>query len=211
MQRRTLPWTPWLARGPKLKILPPSPLWTISIAISIMLKWFWILSLSRAPICCEHIGLFNYLWKKFGKTNLSAFLQAFPAVTNCDKLNQIMNNFCKNYGSFICNTCGCCHAQFNFLPIIFNVVRFILVFTFPFWTSFEQNNFGTVFLSGIQISQKKPVKNEQKLDLDRAEFLLRQGLDEDEAGNEEEAVELYLQAAELCLKTVNVVVYHFSV
>lgn len=52
----------------------------------------------------------------------------------------------------------------------------------------------------IQISQKRPEKNEQKLELDRAEFLLRQGLDEDEAGNEEEAVEMYLQAAELCLK-----------
>ncbi|GFT07263.1 calpain-7 [Nephila pilipes] len=47
---------------------------------------------------------------------------------------------------------------------------------------------------------RKPVKNEEKLELERAEFLLRQGLEEDEAGNDEEATELYLQAAELCLK-----------
>lgn len=52
--------------------------------------------------------------------------------------------------------------------------------------------------------EKRPEKNEQKLELDRAEFLLRQGLDEDEAGNEEEAIELYLQAAELCLKAVSI-------
>ena len=55
----------------------------------------------------------------------------------------------------------------------------------------------------IQINQKRPEKNEQKQELERAEFLLKQGLDEDEAGNEEEAVELYLQAAELCLKAVS--------
>ncbi|XP_054712227.1 LOW QUALITY PROTEIN: calpain-7-like [Uloborus diversus] len=51
-----------------------------------------------------------------------------------------------------------------------------------------------------QASEKVPVKNEQKLELERAEFLLRQGLEDDEAGNVEAAVELYLQAAELCLK-----------
>lgn len=52
----------------------------------------------------------------------------------------------------------------------------------------------------IQQAQKNPEKNEQKLQFERAEFLLKQGLDEDEASNHEEAVELYLQAAELCLK-----------
>ncbi|XP_055947914.1 calpain-7-like [Argiope bruennichi] len=51
-----------------------------------------------------------------------------------------------------------------------------------------------------EINAKRPEKNEQKLELERAEFLLRHGLEEDEAGNDEEAVELYLQAAELCLK-----------
>ncbi|GBN12887.1 Calpain-7 [Araneus ventricosus] len=51
-----------------------------------------------------------------------------------------------------------------------------------------------------EVNTKRPEKNEQKLELERAEFLLRQGLEEDEAGNDEEAVELYLQAAELCLK-----------
>ncbi|PRD24301.1 UNVERIFIED_CONTAM: Calpain-7 [Trichonephila clavipes] len=52
----------------------------------------------------------------------------------------------------------------------------------------------------IEASTSKPAKNEEKLELERAEFLLRQGLEEDEAGNDEEATELYLQAAELCLK-----------
>lgn len=63
--------------------------------------------------------------------------------------------------------------------------------------------FSYAILLEIQINQKRPDKNEQKLELDRAEFLLKQGLDEDESGNEEEAVELYLQAAELCLKAVS--------
>ena len=38
--------------------------------------------------------------------------------------------------------------------------------------------------------------------MERAEFLLRQAFEQDEGGNEEEAVELYMQAAELCLTLV---------
>lgn len=46
-------------------------------------------------------------------------------------------------------------------------------------------------------------KTEQQLDLERAEFLLYQAFNEDEENNTEEAVELYLEAVELCLKAVN--------
>ncbi|GFQ64611.1 calpain-7 [Trichonephila clavata] len=53
----------------------------------------------------------------------------------------------------------------------------------------------------IEVSIRKPTKNEERLELERAEFLLRQGLEEDEAGNDKDATELYLQAAELCLKS----------
>ena len=37
---------------------------------------------------------------------------------------------------------------------------------------------------------------------ERADFLLRQAFDEDEAGNEAEATELYMEAAELCIELV---------
>lgn len=42
--------------------------------------------------------------------------------------------------------------------------------------------------------------NAQQLELDRAKFLLMQALDEDEANNSQEALELYTQAVELCLQ-----------
>ena len=42
----------------------------------------------------------------------------------------------------------------------------------------------------------KPVSS----DLDRAHFLIREGLDADETGHGDEAVGLYSQAVELCLK-----------
>lgn len=44
--------------------------------------------------------------------------------------------------------------------------------------------------------------NAQQLELDRAKFLLMQALDEDEANNSQEALELYTQAVELCLQAV---------
>lgn len=44
-----------------------------------------------------------------------------------------------------------------------------------------------------------------QLELERAEFLLNQGLTEDEEGNNAEAIELYTEAVELCLKTVKIV------
>ncbi|GAB6032708.1 calpain 7, variant 2 [Chamberlinius hualienensis] len=42
-------------------------------------------------------------------------------------------------------------------------------------------------------------KSRQQRDMERAEFLIYQALDDDEAGNLDEAVELYMQAVELCL------------
>lgn len=43
----------------------------------------------------------------------------------------------------------------------------------------------------------------QQKDLEKADFLVRQGLDEDEKGNKDEALPLYMDAAELCLRTVS--------
>ena len=45
-----------------------------------------------------------------------------------------------------------------------------------------------------------PKKSQIQLDLERAEFLIRQAFDEDESQNTEEALELYTQAASLCLQ-----------
>ena len=39
---------------------------------------------------------------------------------------------------------------------------------------------------------------------ERAEFLLNQAFDEDEQGNEADAAELYMEAAELCIELVSV-------
>ena len=46
------------------------------------------------------------------------------------------------------------------------------------------------------------MKSKQQLDLERAHFLVTQAFDEDEKGNKDEAIELYTEAVELCLKTV---------
>lgn len=59
------------------------------------------------------------------------------------------------------------------------------------------------FLSRLVQSQSiDPLKSKQQLDLERAHFLVTQAFDEDDKGNMEEAVELYTEAVELCLKTV---------
>ncbi|XP_053374167.1 calpain-7-like [Mercenaria mercenaria] len=39
-----------------------------------------------------------------------------------------------------------------------------------------------------------------QLDLERARFLIKQAFDEDDVGNEQEAIDLYTEAVELCLK-----------
>ena len=41
-------------------------------------------------------------------------------------------------------------------------------------------------------------------ELSRANFLLLEGLEEDEAGNAEEAIEIYSSAVQLCLEVVNI-------
>ncbi|XP_078098502.1 calpain-7 [Mustelus asterias] len=48
-----------------------------------------------------------------------------------------------------------------------------------------------------------PLKTKQQMDLERAHFLVTQAFDEDEKGNADEAVELYTEGVELCLKTAN--------
>ena len=42
-------------------------------------------------------------------------------------------------------------------------------------------------------------------DLERARFLLSEALDEDEKGDVEDAIDLYTQAVELCIKVVSLV------
>ncbi|XP_014780312.1 calpain-7 [Octopus bimaculoides] len=49
-------------------------------------------------------------------------------------------------------------------------------------------------------STKADRKTPQQLDLERAAFLVQQAFEEDEKENKEEAVELYTQAVELCIK-----------
>jgi calpain-7 len=49
----------------------------------------------------------------------------------------------------------------------------------------------------------KPNKNEQLSKLERAEFLMREALDEDQDMNYENAIELYTEAIDLCLKAVS--------
>ncbi|XP_033021460.1 calpain-7 isoform X2 [Lacerta agilis] len=53
------------------------------------------------------------------------------------------------------------------------------------------------------VQRVDPLKSKQQLDLERARFLVTQAFDEDEKGNGEEAIELYTEAVELCLKTAN--------
>ncbi|XP_074695948.1 calpain-7 isoform X5 [Strix aluco] len=55
--------------------------------------------------------------------------------------------------------------------------------------------------SAVQSQNTDPLKSKQQLDLERAHFLVTQAFDEDDKGNAEEAVELYTEAVELCLKT----------
>ena len=47
-----------------------------------------------------------------------------------------------------------------------------------------------------------PEKCVQQLDMERAVFLVEQAFEEDVADNKKEALELYMQAAELCIKMV---------
>ncbi|KAK1895155.1 Calpain-7 [Dissostichus eleginoides] len=58
-------------------------------------------------------------------------------------------------------------------------------------------------LEGIQAQKSDPLKSRQHLDLERAHFLVTQAFEEDEKGNDDEAVELYTQAVELCINTSN--------
>lgn len=48
------------------------------------------------------------------------------------------------------------------------------------------------------------MKSKHQLDLERAHFLVTQAFDEDEKGNVEDAIELYTEAVDLCLKTVGI-------
>lgn len=64
----------------------------------------------------------------------------------------------------------------------------------------EYINRAEVLCKELKSVHKTVQKDEQKIQLERAEFLMRQGLDEDEAGNKDDAIDLYSEAVELCLK-----------
>lgn len=51
-----------------------------------------------------------------------------------------------------------------------------------------------------QLQARKQIMTTQQLDLERARFLIKQAFDEDDQGNEQEAIDLYTEAVELCLR-----------
>ncbi|KAM9187438.1 calpain-7 isoform 2-T2 [Dugong dugon] len=55
--------------------------------------------------------------------------------------------------------------------------------------------------SAVQSKNADPLKSKHQLDLERAHFLVTQAFDEDEKENVEDAIELYTEAVDLCLKT----------
>ncbi|XP_054637585.1 calpain-7 isoform X2 [Dunckerocampus dactyliophorus] len=55
----------------------------------------------------------------------------------------------------------------------------------------------------FEVQKSDPLKSRQQVDLERAHFLVTQAFEEDEKGNGDEAIELYTQAVELCIKTSN--------
>uniref|UniRef100_A0A3Q2PMT6 Calpain 7 n=1 Tax=Fundulus heteroclitus TaxID=8078 RepID=A0A3Q2PMT6_FUNHE len=55
--------------------------------------------------------------------------------------------------------------------------------------------------NAVQSQKSDPLKSRHQVDLERAHFLVTQAFEEDEKGNDDEAVELYTQAVELCIKT----------
>uniref|UniRef100_A0A3Q2DCX2 Calpain 7 n=1 Tax=Cyprinodon variegatus TaxID=28743 RepID=A0A3Q2DCX2_CYPVA len=57
--------------------------------------------------------------------------------------------------------------------------------------------------NAVQSEKIDPLKSRHQVDLERAHFLVTQAFEEDEKGNGDEAIELYTQAVELCIKTSN--------
>uniref|UniRef100_A0A8C4E5W3 Calpain 7 n=1 Tax=Dicentrarchus labrax TaxID=13489 RepID=A0A8C4E5W3_DICLA len=61
----------------------------------------------------------------------------------------------------------------------------------------------TIAVTPGQAQKIDPLKSRQQVDLERAHFLVTQAFEEDEKGNDDEAIELYTQAVELCINTSN--------
>ncbi|XP_061573566.1 calpain-7 [Cololabis saira] len=57
--------------------------------------------------------------------------------------------------------------------------------------------------NAVQAQKRDPLKSREQVDLERAHFLVTKAFEEDEKENDDEAVELYTQAVELCIKTSN--------
>lgn len=60
-----------------------------------------------------------------------------------------------------------------------------------------------VFSVSKQPAKSSQHKTDQQLDLEKAKFLMNQAIDDDSAGNIEEAIAQYSEAVELCLKIVS--------
>lgn len=77
------------------------------------------------------------------------------------------------------------------------------------WYVVSQIDIQVILLCGffpilVQSKSADPLKSKHQLDLERAHFLVTQAFDEDEKGNVEDAIELYTEAVDLCLKTVSI-------
>ncbi|XP_028835821.1 calpain-7 [Denticeps clupeoides] len=57
--------------------------------------------------------------------------------------------------------------------------------------------------NAVQAQSSDPLKTKHQLDLERAYFLVTQAFEEDEKSNSDEAIELYMQAVELCIQASN--------
>ena len=70
------------------------------------------------------------------------------------------------------------------------------------WCTKFKDNYD-VFSASQQTAQSSQHKTKQQLELEKAKFLMNQAIDDDSAGNIEDAVAQYSEAVELCLKLVS--------
>ena len=60
-----------------------------------------------------------------------------------------------------------------------------------------------MFIVSSQAAKTSERKTEHQLDLEKAKFLMNQAIDDDSAGNLEDAIAQYSESVELCLKIVS--------
>ena len=59
-----------------------------------------------------------------------------------------------------------------------------------------------MLIASSQTAKSSERKTDQQLGLEKAKFLMNQAIDDDSAGNLEDAIAQYSEAVELCLKIV---------